>query len=165
MGGGGGYFAENSPILQQTGELECLPGKVWCGQCYIPLDEGEFPIAKPQDKEGIEMVEEEDERRYVEGRDGDNLVTSFQCDLCTKRDPVENLPQDVKLLKLIQQANLDALWSREPSTVSSTLALSRQGIAVAGMLGIKEALYQPMGPFPVDDSFGMAAAVVMLQQW
>ena len=115
------------------------------------------------------MANEEDEKRYVEGRNGDHLVTPFQCDLChfrnmTGRDPVPNLPQDIRLEKLIRRANLDALWSREPSTVSSVLLLSRQGIATAKALGIQKALYRPMGPFPLEDTFGMAAAVVMLHQ-
>jgi hypothetical protein len=40
------------------------------------------PIAKPKDEEGVEVANEEDEKRYVEGRNGDHLVTPFQCDLC-----------------------------------------------------------------------------------
>ncbi len=44
----------------------------------------------------------------------DNLVKPFQCDLCHfrnlfGRDPVINLGQDVRVLKFIRRANLDAL--------------------------------------------------------
>jgi hypothetical protein len=35
------------------------------------------------------------------------------------RDPIDGLAQDVRLGKCIRRANLDALWSREPSTVSN----------------------------------------------
>jgi hypothetical protein len=141
----------------------------WCGRCYVPLDSSEFPIAKPRDEDGEEVYDEEDADRYIVGRDGDNLVTPFQCDQChfrnlMRRDPVEGLPQDVRLLKLIRRANLDALWSREPKTVSSNLAICKQGLQVAGALGFKGQLFRPMGPFPLDDTFGMGAAVVMLQQ-
>jgi hypothetical protein len=80
------------------------------------------------------------------------------------RDPVTNLPQDVRLQKLIRRANLDALWSREPKTVASNLAVCRQGLQVAGSLGFKTQLFRPMGPFPAEDTFGIGAAVVMLQQ-
>jgi hypothetical protein len=45
---------------------------------------------------------EEDEVRFMEGRNGDHLLTPFQWDLChfrnfRKRDPVENLAQDKRL--------------------------------------------------------------------
>jgi hypothetical protein len=67
-------------------------------------------------------------------------------------------------LKLIRRANLDALWSREPSTVRSTLSMCRQGGRIAASLGFKDQLFWPMGPHPLEDTFGMGAAVVMLQQ-
>jgi hypothetical protein len=104
----------------------------------------------------------------MRGRNGDNLVTPFQCDLChfrnlMQRDPVLTLAQDVRIMKLIRRANLDALWSREPTTVSSTLLNCRQGARIAGALGFGSQLFRPMGPFPLSDTFGMGAAIVMLQ--
>lgn len=115
------------------------------------------------------MLVEEDQNRFVVARNGDNLVTPFQCDLChfrnlMSRDPVECSPQDICLLKLIRRANLDALWSREPGTVNGTLLACRQGGKIAMALGFKDKLFRPLGPFPLDDTFGMGAAVVMLQQ-
>ena len=116
----------------------------------------------------MEVTEKEDANRFLFARNGDNLVTPFQCDLChfrnlMERDPVANLPQDIRLQKLIRRANLDALWAREPSTVRKTLLLCRQGYGVAVELGFGHKLYRPMGPFPLEDTFGMGAAVVMLQ--
>lgn len=143
--------------------------KVWCGKCYKPLDQDEFPIAKPTDEDGVVSMDSEDQARFIQARDGDFLLTPFQCDLCHFRnlldsDPVGGLAQDVRLLKLIRRANLDALWSREPGTVSSTLLLCRQGGRIAKSLGIRDKIFRPMGPHLLDDTFGMGAAVVMLQQ-
>jgi hypothetical protein len=125
-------------------------------------------VAKPIDEGGFDIKESADEFRFKRARDGDHLVTPFQCDLChfrniLKRDPIQNLPQDIRIQKLIRRANLDALWAREPITVKTTLAVGRQGASIAASLGFKDKLFQPMGPFPLDDSFGMAAAIVMLQ--
>jgi hypothetical protein len=39
-------------------------------------------IARPRDEAGEFMMEPEDELRFLVGRDGDHLVTPFQCDLC-----------------------------------------------------------------------------------
>lgn len=121
------------------------------------------------DEDGVMVVNDPDDSwRFVCARDGNNLVTSFQCDLChfrnlMKRDPITNLAQDLRLLKLIRRANLDALWSREPGTVYNTLLSSRQGARIAASLNFAGMLFRPMGPFPLDDTFGMGAAIVMLQ--
>ncbi len=128
-------------------------------------------MAKPQDEGGEEIEDEEDKSRFMQGRNGDNLVTPFQCDLChfhnlMKRDPIPELAQDVRLMKLIRRANLDALWSQEPTTISATLLSARHGARIAKSLGFGDQLYRPMGPmgpFPLEDSFGMGAALVMLQ--
>jgi hypothetical protein len=111
----------------------------------------------------------EDDTHYLQARNGDHLVTPFQCDLChfrnlMHRDPEGGLPQDLRLLKMIRRANLDALWSGEPSTVRGTLNMCRQGGRIAGVLGFWDQLFRPMGPHPLEDTFGMGAAVVMLQQ-
>lgn len=125
-------------------------------------------MAKPQDEGGEEIEDLEDKDRFMQGRNGDNLVTPFQCDLChfrnlMKREPVAGLAQDVRVMKLIRRANLDALWSREPTTVSSTLASCRQGARIARSLGFGDQLFPYMGPFPVDDTFGIGPALVILQ--
>jgi hypothetical protein len=141
--------------------------KVWCGPCYVSLDNNAFPIAKLVDEDGVVVSILEDEKRYVVGRDRDHLVTPFQCDLChfwnlKKRYPIHNLPQDGRLLKLMRRANLDALWSREWTTVSGNLLTVRQGVKMAAALGFKEH-YQV--PFPTEDTFGIPVAIAMLQQY
>ena len=142
--------------------------QAWCGPCYGATDGGEFPIAIPVDEEGVEIEDHKDRGRYLAARNGDHLITPFQCDLChfrnmTDRDPQELLPMDNRLLKCIRRANLDALWATEPDTVSKNLSELRRGAGIAASLGIHKKMFRPMGPYPVDDSFGMSAAIVMLQ--
>jgi hypothetical protein len=134
--------------------------KVRCGPCYTPLDNNEFPVALPEDEDGVVMEDTKDEGRFLKGCNGDILVTPFQCDLSyfrnmLNRDPVDNLAQDIHLLKLIRRANLDALWSRETKTANNNLLSCRQGASIAASLGLKAKLFRPMGPFPLEDNFGM----------
>lgn len=117
----------------------------------------------------MEIDEAGEENRYLHGRNGDNLITPFQCDLChfrnlKDRDPDELIPADQWTLKCIRRANLDALWATEPPTVARNASELRRGANIALSLGIKShKLFKPMGPFPLEDSFGMAAAIVMLE--
>jgi hypothetical protein len=111
----------------------------------------------------------EDEVHFLVARDSDNLVMLFQCDFChfvnmMGRAPLDNLVTDVRLLKCIWRANLDAFWSREPSTVRSILEEEKRGLAIASALGFAHTLFHPRGPFPVIDNMGMGVAVVMLQR-
>jgi hypothetical protein len=79
------------------------------------------------------------------------------------QDPEPNLASDLRILKCIRRANLDAMWSVEPRTAIRTLTECRRGARIAASLGFKSKLFRPMGPFPVDDTFGMSAAIVILQ--
>lgn len=144
----------------------CL--QVWCGACYTPLDHKEFPIALPLNEDGLVNEEDLSSTRYVQARNGDNLLTPFQCDTChfrnlMGRNPENSLAQDLRILKCIRRANLDSLWSSEARTVSRTLAECQRGLNIASSLGFGNKLFRPMGPFPLDDAFGMGAAIVILQ--
>jgi len=55
----------------------------------------------------------------------------FQCDLCVfrmlqERDPVTASEADKYLLEMIRRVSLDALWAREPTTVSGNLQKMRE---------------------------------------
>lgn len=120
------------------------------------------------DEEGESELRVEDETRFLVARNGDHLVTPFQCDLChfrnlQKRDPVAGKCEDDRLLVNIRRANLDALWAREPSTVRKNLDECKRAVKIGQALGLRSP-FLPMGPFPVEDKFGMGAAVVMLQR-
>lgn len=125
-------------------------------------------MALPTKEDGLVSEEDLLSVRYLQARNGDNLVTPFQCDTCHfrnlyNRDPEPRLAQDVRVQKCIRRANLDALWAAEPRTVSRTLSECRRGLNIALSLGFRDKLFKPMGPFPLEDSFGMAAAIVILQ--
>jgi hypothetical protein len=95
--------------------------KAWCGDCYTPLK----GVRMSKDKEGNLLVNEEDKLHFAVARPGYHLFFSFQCELCHfwnlhGRPPRlgSGLLGDVELLKCLRRVNLDAFWSREPSTVS-----------------------------------------------
>jgi hypothetical protein len=93
-------------------------------------------------------------------------MCSFQCDTChfrniQGRDVVSHKAEDIKLLRCIRCANLDALWDKEPTTVSKNYAQAQRAIQFALSLGISDP-FPNMGPFPLSDTFGMKAACVML---
>ncbi len=81
----------------------------------------------------------------------------------TGRLPEDSNAQDLYLLKTIRQAQLDAFWVTEPNTVSKNLGELKRGCKIAHSLGMRHGMFRPMGPFPLEDSFGMGPAVVMLQ--
>ena len=67
-------------------------------------------------------LEDEDKERFKEARDGDHLMSPFQCDECHLYNMIGRkailgyAPDDLALL-CIRRASLDAFWSRERSTV------------------------------------------------
>ena len=68
------------------------------------------------------------------------------------------------MLKTIRRAQLDAFWATEPPTVSKNLSELRRGANKATALGCKHMMmFRPMGPYPIEDTFGMGPAIVMLQ--
>lgn len=74
------------------------------------------------------------------------------------RDPRRELVRDKRCLVCVRGANLDAFWVREPSTVASNLSCVQRDYAEAReALGLTE-LYPLIGPFPLQDEVGMAAA-------
>ena len=106
---------------------------------------------------------------YTHGRNGDHMVTPFQCDLCHfrnlfYRDPRLSSSNDKNALVAIRRANIDAFWSRSPGTINNT----RTGIK--RMLEINETVFglpdllPNMGPHPIEDNWGMGLAVVMLHK-
>jgi hypothetical protein len=139
----------------------------WCHGCYKIEDEGYFPIRRPTDEEGYVVVVEKDNRRFLFGREGDQYLTMFQCDLCHFRNMNNRSPrvngEDDMVLRFIRRANLDALWSREPGTVRNTWREVRNLETKAVLLGLDLHRMMPlMGPFPVKDLVGMSVAVCIL---
>ncbi len=115
------------------------------------------------------MKHDDDSERYLCARRGDMLCCPFQCDRCwfvniKKREP---LPKDsfvdARLLKYLRRANLDIMWSKESSTVKSTLEGTLKNFRRANELGLQP-LATPRGPWPVMDDQGMQLALQILRQ-
>ena len=104
--------------------------------------------------------------RFRFARPGDHLMTPFQCELChyrnlTQRNPSFNRPEHQECLAHMRRANLDAFWSREPPTVEGHLREGFRVEATADRLGLGT-LSPSLGPFPLEDSLGMQAALAVL---
>ncbi len=162
---GGGIFCVN--FSSQHGPWSPCH-RAWHGDCYCAMDNGEFPIAKPQDEAGEWLPKDsKDHKRFLVARDGDNLVTPFQCDIChfvniMGWEPLDALASDHRMLKCIRRANSDAFWARESRTVRSVLDEAKRGLATASALGFTPAHFRPRGPFPPIDSMGMGIAIVIV---
>ena len=127
-----------------------------------------FHINKPEDASGFIQVEKQDELRFQEARDGDHLMCSFQCDLCLfyrmkGRLPIEHDMKDELLLVCLRRANLDAMWSREPSTVASNRREMEKMLKISAELGIDPS-FAALGPFPLEDIQGVNVAIHMLRR-
>ncbi len=118
------------------------------------------------DDDGFDWRPAEDLTRYREARNGDHLLTPFQCNLCCfwnlqKRDPILLLARDDLLLCCIHRANLDAMWGRESHTVDGNLRSIKHIVRLCEKVSLEPQL-PPLGPFPVRDSLGMNVAIIML---
>ena len=93
----------------------------------------------------------------------------FQCDLCHFRNIQRRNPdtlryaKDALALQCIRRANLDSLWSREPTTVARNANQARTMEELGDALGF-DCVAPPMGPFPLNDTFGMKIACVTLMK-
>ena len=144
-----GIFCAN--YLKLRGHWKCCRG-IWCEVYYKEPRGEDHRVVRFQEEEYFDLTLESNKGR-------------FQCELChyrnlKKMDPVGD-KEYVTLLRAIRRENLNAFWSREPGTISSTrrdsLKLSKIGLAV----GLPSVL-SVMDPFPVEDSLGMGLAVCML---
>jgi hypothetical protein len=139
---------------------------VWCGTCYVPHALDRFYHHVPTDDEGFDWRPDADRLKHFQARNGDHLVTPFQCDLCVfrnlqHRNPIADNPKDELLLCCIRRANLDAVWGRESNTVRSTLAAAKQMTKLWKQVGVAPN-FPALGPFPVGDSLGFGVAIAML---
>jgi hypothetical protein len=122
---------------------------------------------EPQDADGeVWYVKEKDKERFLTARRGDNLLVSFQCDLCvfrtvTGRKTPTDSAKDKLLLACIRRCILDSFWAREPGTATSTLNGINNIIRDSLELGIKPpcpARY----PLPREDIYGYGVALLMV---
>ena len=138
----------------------------WCGKCYRIHHEDRFHIAYPQDTSGFTQVDNIDEHRFKEARNGDHIMCNFQCDYCIfemlkQRQPRKSDYKDKLLMICIRRANLDALWAREPSTVDGNRREVDRATEISDLVGIDPG-FKPLGPYPDDDIQGITVAIQML---
>ena len=119
------------------------------------------------DEDGVPMYEKaEDEFRYTQGIDGAHLTVTFQCDICIfrslfNRDPIEST-DDKDSLSVIRRMNLDAIWSREPSTIQNNLRNLSKMIRFCEGHGMEPQLPK-LGPWGLKDTLGYCLAFSMLE--
>ena len=127
-----------------------------------------YPRAELPDNDDIH-ADPREKLMYTHGRNGDHLVTPFQCDLCHFRNLYFRNPNilsacDKKALIAIRRANIDAFWSRSPGTVNNTRTGVKRMIAInEDTFGMPD-LFPSMGPHPLEDNWGMGLAIVMLHK-
>ena len=127
----------------------------------------DFRIARPENDEGSEWKKEKEEDRFLCARKGDMLSAPFQCDWCwfvnlQGREVNLESPADKLLMAYIRRVNLDVMWSREGSTVASTLSQCCKGRDLSLELGLTP-VELPLGPWPVGDSLGFQVAIELLR--
>lgn len=127
-----------------------------------------FPVRQLLDEDGNVLPVKDGENAFRIGRAGDHLMTPFQCERChfrnmMGRDPNQVCVRDREILALIRRASLDAFWSRATSTVGNNLREARRGERFADRLGLGS-ITPPLGPFPLEDVFGMKTAIMILDR-
>jgi hypothetical protein len=134
----------------------------------VPLGIRNFPIRQLIDDDGEELIEEEYSLRFLKARAGDHLMTPFQCEVCHVRNVLgrnirNDKASDCELKEMIRRANIDSFWSREKTTVATNLLEARRMERTMGKYGLP-ATTPPMGPWPLEDSVGMKAAIAVLDR-
>jgi hypothetical protein len=141
---------------------------VWCGDCYRRDESDNFQINELRDEDNRLMYDcESDANRYKRGINGAQLMIPFQCDLCIFRTLFKRNPTpargDKENLAVIRRMNLDAMWSREPSTIEKNMRTLSNLISTCESSGFHPQL-PSLGPFPAKDSCGFGVAFSMLCQ-
>ena len=128
-----------------------------------------FPIRGPVDEEGYRVVKTQDAGRFLTARNGDYLMTEFQCPLChfrnvNERDPNPDSATDMLAYEVfIPRAILDAFWSRESSTVNGNRLDYDKLLKSHVKFGMERALPR-FGPKPLADIAGMSCAINFLDR-
>ena len=101
-----------------------------------------------------EYLIEEDLTGFMVARDGDDLMTPFQCGECHyfnihRRAMNPACPADELLSICNRRASIDSFWARERLTVASNLWLAKQHLADQESLGSELDVMPRRGPYPI----------------
>jgi hypothetical protein len=99
---------------------------------------------------------------------GDHLFYLFQCELCHFRNIQGRAPtiglrplDDMELMKSLRQVNLDAFWSRDPTTVSQNLGKINRALQISHEMGMPNRPMPKLGPRKLEDEFGDGSGATM----
>jgi hypothetical protein len=104
--------------------------------------------------------------QFTHARDGDHLITPFECDTCIFRKLRRHSPDpkslvDCRLLECIRRVNLDSFWSRASSTVKGNLDRTKSALQISLSLGLAGPFFHD-GPMPDYDYCGYELAIQMV---
>lgn len=131
--------------------------------------EMKFYINEPENDKGVIWKKKnKDVNRFLTARRGDLISFPFQCDFCwgvnfTGKEVSAYSQQHKVLMSYIRRVNLDMMWSKEPSTVSSTLNNLVKARKNSARLCL-DLVVIPQGPWKVNDNAGMQIAIEILIQ-
>ena len=143
----------------------------WHAKCFHQAKEDKFPVLSLSDLEESlideRFIEEGDKDRFKCGRDGDHLMTPFQCENChfynlKGRERIKGCSPDDLLAVCIRRATLDSFWSRERSTVASNLGEVKRYAHIQDLFGLGAIAFPTRGPFGSNDTMGMEVACAIL---
>lgn len=96
--------------------------------------------------------------QYLNARDGDHLLTPFECNVCVFRKLRRQSPDytslvDLRLLDCIRRVTLDAFWSRASSTVKGNCDRIKALLKISESMGLDGPFFHD-GPMPDYDYCG-----------
>lgn len=136
-------------------------------KCY-KVTEMKFYINGPENNEGVIWKKKKDVNRFLSARRGNLITFPFQCDFCwavniTGKEVSQFNQQHKVLMSSIHRVNLDMMWSKEPSTISSTMNNLVKARKNSARLGLDPVVI-PQGPWEFKDNAGMQIAIEILIQ-
>jgi hypothetical protein len=107
----------------------------------------------------------EDAFRFMRARNGDNLMTQFECDYCVffklaSKPPLAESPSDVLIMAAIRRVTLDAFWSRATSTVEDHARKIWRIVTFSLSHGFSTVGLENPGPLPPHDHCGYQVAIM-----
>jgi hypothetical protein len=70
---------------------------------------------------------------------------------------------DTELMKCLRRVNLDAFWSREPTTINQNLGKVNRALQIAHELAMRDPPMPKLGPWKLVAEFGAAAATIVVK--
>jgi hypothetical protein len=112
--------------------------------------------------------ERSDIDRFRSGRNGDDLLMSFECDFCVfeklfGRDTWTGFGEGCHFaMACIRRVNLDACWSRASSTVQANTYKVREGLSISHEDGDDRSISKPWSLYLRHDHCGYEVAIQMV---